>query len=70
MPIEEDRREVKNPESRSKSHPGRTTRLADFALALQLVDLWKLHHLADREFTHHSHAHNSLSRIDFFSIIP
>lgn len=36
--------------------------------SLNIVDIWRLHHPADKEYSFSSHVHKSYSRIDYFLI--
>lgn len=70
MVLEEDRRKIANPRTTTPKPPIKPTQLATMVSALQLTDIWKFHHPADREFTLHSQIHDSLSRIDYFFSTP
>lgn len=55
-------------EGRSAQRPtDMTRRLSDMIEAVALTDVWKIHNPMEREFTHFSQVHGSLSRIDYFS---
>jgi len=54
---------------RSVGHlPNYTTTLNELMNSLDLVDIWRLKHPTDRQYTFFSHVHNSYSRIDFFLV--
>ncbi len=55
--------------NRSMGHlPNSVATLNELITSFDLVDVWRLKHPTDRQYTFFSHVHNSYSRIDFFLV--
>lgn len=70
MNLTEDRHSSTPQTTNLSTNSNKPTLLASMTEAMDLTDLWRLHHPADQEYTHFSDAHNSLSRIDYIFSTP